>query len=206
MYIQKRKTLEDRINQVVHKMTSIPEEQFAVKIHFEESEEKLAAEKIRSKREGILEWEHDRSRPKTEIRNMLISLYEELFILEKDQQEKQDEARFKELLFQEKMHIGSLVNAHYSYNDSLVGEKDVRARRHSFPEESDMFLYKKYDKPQMLAHTERQIALYNQVVEKSRRELSYIAERYPSEVLQRWSQEFLHELEEERRQLQMTLN
>lgn len=206
MYIQKRKSLEDRINQVVHKMTSIPEEQFVAQIHFEEAEAELAMENIRSKREDILETEHGRELPRTEIRSDLISLYEELFILEKDQQEKHDEARFKELLLQEKLHVGSLVNAHYSYTDSLVGEKTVHTRRHGVPEESDMFLYKKYYQPTMLDHTEKQITLYNRVVEKSRRELNYIAERYPSEVLQRWLQELLHELEAGRRQLTMKIN
>lgn len=206
MYIQKRKSLENRINQVIHKMTSIPEERFVVQIHFEEEEAELAMENIRSKREDILETEHGRELPRTEIRSGLISLYEELFLLEKDQQEKHDEARFKELLFQEKMHVGSLVNAHYSYTDSLVGEKTGHTRRHGVPEESDMFLYKKYYQPTMLDHTEKQITLYNRVVEKSRIELNSIAERYPSEVLQRWLQELLHELEAERRQLTMKIN
>lgn len=208
MYIQKRKSLEDRINQVVHKMMSLPEEQFAVSIHFQNEDEELPMNIIRIKREEILDREAENPDIKagTEIRGTLISLYEELFLLEKEQQEQQDEARFKHFLLRESLSSASLANIQQEYLHALTGEKTPRVNFTSFSEENELFKHNGYNHPQLLKHTEQQLAMYNRVVQESRTELKTIAMRYSSDTLQCWWQEFMHEQEEERRQLSMTLN
>lgn len=209
MYFQKRKTLEDRINQVIHQMMSLPEERVVVSIHLGEDDSELPMENVRSKRGEILDAEAHGSlenKPRTEIRGTLISLYESLFLLEKEQQEKHDEARFKQLLYNESLNLDSLIKMQESFIDALVSEKEQHRYRSSHLEENEAFKHVFYDEPDKLEHTERQITLYNRVVETSRTELKAISKRYPSEILQRWKLEFDLQREEERRQLQMTLN
>lgn len=213
MYMQKRKSLVDRINQVVHQMTGIPEEQVFANIHLEfnkangdEKAERLPADEVRMKRERIIVREESRDFPKTENCTALINLYEELIVIEDTEQEQKDEAYFKQSLLQYQMHLKSLLLAQGGYLTSLLSEKQCRTDDSLRFPESDAYSRKEYSTPRLLVRTEDQIALYNREVEKSRKELKNIAKRYSSDVLNRWEQEFLHELEEERRQIQMTLN
>lgn len=207
MYIQKRKTLEDRINQVVHKMTSDPENELVASIHLrsEEGEEKeLPADKIRNKRERIIRVLNHRKLSRTDAQKELIALYEQLIVLEDAEQLETDEARFKQLRLQYQLNLDSLLLKLGGYITNLLSQNEKRTSDQF--DYSDEFSPKRYFLARSVEHTEDRIALYNRGVEESRNELKVIARRYSSDVLNRWENEFLAALEEERRQLRMTLN
>jgi len=207
MYIQKRKTLEDRINQVVHKMTSNPEDELAATIHLrsgKNEEEELPADKIRIKRETIISIIDRRKKPQTDSLKELIALYEQLIVLEDAEQLEKDEARFKQLRLQYQLNLDSLLLKQGGYITNLLSQNEKRTSDQF--DYSDKFSPKRYFLARSVEHTEDRIALYNRGVEESRNELKVIARRYSSDVLNRWENEFLAALEEERRQLRMTFN
>lgn len=203
MYIRQRKSLTERISSVINQMQGNPDEHFVLGIHFKEAEGELPAEIIRFKREQVIEISEYQNKQTTDIRNTLISLYEELFLLEKSNQEEVDEATFKHLLFNLNMHTESLIKTKHSWVNSLVSEKSTEQDLSwSSKRKDDVFSKTTYLQPRLLTHTESELAMYNRVVEKCREQLKIIASRYPSKILQRWNSEF----EEGRRQLEMTIN
>lgn len=204
MYIQKRKTLEDRINQLVHKMIQVPEDEYAARLHLRKEKgesEELPADKIRTKRMNVRMAAHH-NRPRTDSEFELIALYEQLIDLEVAEQEEKDKACYKRGRLKYNLNLESLLKTQDGYINALISEKENADSNDEF----DKLERIDYFTPELLRRTEDHIALYNRGVEESRDELKKIAKRYSSYVLQGWEQEFLHELEEERRQLRMTLN
>lgn len=207
MYIQKRKTLEDRINKVVHKMTSNPEDELAATIHLrsgKDEEEELPADKIRNKRERIITILDRRKKPQTDSLKELIALYEQLIVLEDAEQLEKDEARFKQLRLQYQLNLDSLLLKQGGYITNLLSQNEKRTSDQF--DYSDEFSPERYFLARSVEYTEDRIALYNRGVEEGREELKVIAKRYSSEVLNRWENEFLQAIEAERRQLTMTIN